>query len=55
MVDTGRPDSAVERIRARVQEKADRRAALRGADAPAVHPPTPRAAGTPSATPPGRD
>jgi membrane protein len=51
MVDTGRPDSAVERIRARVQEKADRRAALRGADAPAAHPPAPRAAGTPS----GRD
>ncbi|MCW2510052.1 MAG: conserved rane protein of unknown function [Modestobacter sp.] len=55
MVDTGRPDSAVERIRARVQEKADRRAALRGADAPAAHPPAPRAAGTPSGTPSGRD
>ena len=33
MVDTGRPDGAVERIRARVQEKAERRAAARaGAD-----------------------
>jgi membrane protein len=29
MVDTGRPDSAVERIRARVQEKAERRATAR--------------------------
>jgi membrane protein len=41
MVHTGRPDSAVERIRARVQEKAERRAAARiaeerAADAPSV-------------------
>jgi membrane protein len=34
MVDTGRPDSAVERIRARVQEKADRRAAAHAAQDP---------------------
>jgi membrane protein len=32
MVDTGRPDSAVERIRQRVQEKAERRAAARAAE-----------------------
>jgi membrane protein len=31
MVDTGRPESSVERIRQRVQEKADRRAAARAA------------------------
>jgi membrane protein len=51
MVDTGRPDSAVDRIRARVQEKAARRAALREPDARTA--PPPQAAGTPHSSSPG--
>jgi membrane protein len=53
MVDTGRPDSAVERIRARVQEKAERRAAARAEQERAE--PAARAAHhlTPAATHPG--
>jgi membrane protein len=55
MVGTGHHESAVDRIRERVQEKAARRAALREAGERAAHPLAPHAAGVSRATPPGRD
>jgi membrane protein len=48
MVGTGRHESAVDRIRERVQEKADRRAALRRAGAAAAPSPAPHASVAPS-------
>jgi membrane protein len=58
MVGTGHHESAVDRIRERVQEKAARRAALRAAGgraahSPAPHSPAPHTAAAPRATPPG--
>jgi membrane protein len=62
MVGTGHDESAVDRIRGRVQEKAARRAALREADEDAGHQPTavasratPPSAGASRATPPAAD
>jgi membrane protein len=54
MVGTGHHESAVDRIRERVQEKAARRAALREAEERTAHSPAPHAAGASRATPPGR-
>jgi membrane protein len=54
MVDTGRPDSAVERIRARVQQKAERRAALREGAGRAVPSANPQPAGASRAEVPPR-
>ncbi|MCW2676576.1 MAG: conserved rane protein of unknown function, partial [Modestobacter sp.] len=55
MVGTGHHESAVDRIRVRLLEKAARRAALREAGERAAHPLAPHAAGASRATPPGRD